>query len=151
MLISGSHICQFMTSIHILRTPSKTPHNSPQVLKQNTIHTNTLNHIRQIIEHTKTRHRPLGRCLVFVCSIICWWPPLTLLTHLNDFWIFSVKTSEKETKAGFQIGEAMKTNVSLKCVSLISGCLKPEHIHNVGLEKLFWTRFAICPRVTGSG
>ena len=70
------------------------------------------------------------------------------------FWltrIFSLKISAKETKAEFQIGKAMKTNVSLKCVSLISGCLKPERIHNVGLEKLFWTRFAIRPRVTGSG
>ena len=57
----------------------------------------------------------------------------TLLTHQN---IFSENIS-KGNKSGFQIGEVMKTNVSLKCVSLISGCLKPERIHNVGLEKLF--------------
>lgn len=57
----------------------------------------------------------------------------TVLTHQN---IFS-ENIWKGNKSGFQIGEVMKTNVSLKCVSLISGCLKPERIHNVGLEKLF--------------
>ena len=65
------------------------------------------------------------------------------LTHHS----ISTEISSKETKGELQIGKAMKTNVSLKCLSLISGCLKPEPIHNVRLEKPLWTRFAICPRV----
>ena len=54
LLISGSHICQFMTSIPTLRTPSKTPHNSPKGLKQ--IQKYTKPYPTKIWR--KTRHRP---------------------------------------------------------------------------------------------